>query len=306
MVGSFSDITSRKLAEEHIERVNANLEGLVSERTHALVAANAALQETLQRLQATQQELVEREKLAALGGLVAGVAHEINTPVGVAVTAASLWQDRTVALRAAMDANTMRRSELVAYFDLAQQLSEVVATNLGRAGALVRDFKQVAVQQSSDTVEEFGLLEAVQAAVSSVAPEWKRSAVVVEVSGDPGVRLRAAPGFVFQVVSNLVVNALRHAFPAGRSGHVRFVVERGAGEAVLRYADDGVGIAPEILPKIYEPFFTTRRGSGGSGLGLHIVWNLVTGQLGGRIETASELGRGLSLNLYLPPVVDRG
>ncbi len=293
MVGSFADITERKRAEDHIERVNANLETLVAERTRAL-------RETLERLTATQQELVEREKLAALGSLVAGVAHEINTPVGVALTGATLWQERVQEMREKFVSGAMKRSELDAFLELSAHLGDVVTTNLARAGSLVRNFKQVAVRQSSDAVESFNLMEAVQSAVTSLEPEWRRSPVTVTVDGDAKVTLRAAPGFVFQVVSNLVVNALRHGFPEGRSGHVRFTISSVGADACLHYEDDGVGLAPDVQARMFEPFFTTKRGLGGSGLGLHIVWNLITGQLGGRIDTASEPGNGLAMTLYIP------
>lgn len=300
VVGSFADITTRKEAETQLERVNANLEALVNERTRALSEANATLHETLLRLKATQQDLVEREKLAALGGLVAGVAHEINTPVGVAVTAISLFQEQAEALASSLESGAMKRSDLVRFLDSTKQLGAIVGTNLARASDLVRDFKQVAVRQSSDAVEEFSLLEALDAAVASIGPEWKRSHVTVETAGDAAVRLRSSPGFVFQVVSNLVVNAIRHAFPGDARGHVRFTVDRVGAEACLRYVDDGVGMPPEVLARIFEPFFTTRRGAGGTGLGLHIVWNLITGQLGGRIEAASEPGKGLVISMFVP------
>ena len=293
MVGSFADLTERRRAEEHIERVNANLEQLVDERTQALT-------ETLERLKATQQEFVEREKLAALGGLVAGVAHEINTPVGVAVTASSLLGQRTRELAEKFGAGQMKRSDLEAHLGLATQLSEVIHTNLGRAASLVKSFQQVAARQSSNEVEDFSLLEAVQAAVDSFGPELKHSAVKASVDGDASIVMRAAPGFVFQVVGNLVTNALRHAFPEGRAGHIHFTVERVGAGCCVRYVDDGVGMSAETHARMFEPFFTTRRGKGGTGLGLHIVWNLITGHLGGRIESATEVDRGLSMALYLP------
>jgi PAS domain S-box-containing protein len=300
MVGSFADVTSRKLAEDHIEEVNANLERLVADRTHELTAANLALQETLARLQATQQQLIEREKLAALGGVVAGVAHEINTPVGVAVTAISLLEERQHALKAALQGGTLKRSQLDDTLASCAELMGVVSTNLDRAGRLIRDFKQVAVSQSVDELEEFSLREAVEGAVTSLSPEWMRSPVRVVVEGDAALRMRAAPGFVFQVVSNLVVNALRHAFPDGRSGTVRFIVERTQSGARLAYVDDGVGAGAEVLARMFEPFFTTRRSDGGSGLGLNIVWNLITGQLGGQLEATSAPGQGMRILMMFP------
>ncbi len=293
MVGSFADITERKRAEDRLEQVNANLEDLVAERTRALT-------ETLARLQATQQELVEREKLAALGSLVAGVAHEINTPVGVSVTGATLWQDRSREIREKFLRGTMKRSELEAFLDIGLQLADVVTSNLARAGLLVRNFKQVAVQQSSDAIEQFGLLEAVQAAVHSLGPEWRRRSVLVDVSGDPNVQLETSPGFVFQVVSNLVLNSLRHGFPDGRAGVVRLTVHRVGKDALLAYVDNGVGMSPDVQSRMFEPFFTTKRGQGGSGLGLHIVWNLIVGQLQGRIDTSTSPGEGLAIAMYLP------
>lgn len=298
---SMADFAARALAaaeraeaQQALAALNENLEALVETRTRDLTQA-------LEELRTTQARLVEREKLASLGSLVAGVAHEVNTPLGVAVTAASAWHELLETLRAAFAGNQVRRSDLGRFLERSQQLSGVLTVNLARAADLVKSFQQTAVRQSTRERETFSLRDALSDAVESLRPEWKRHGVEVVVGGDPGVVLHAAPGFVFQLVSNLVVNAIRHAFPDGRAGNVRFEVEpEGEREARIRYDDDGAGASAEVVSRMWEPFFTTRRGTGGSGLGLNIVWNLVVGDLGGSVDVVSAPGEGMHIVFRIP------
>jgi signal transduction histidine kinase len=301
---SMADFTARVLSAERqaasqraLEELNAKLERLVEERT-------ADLARTVENLKTTQHKLVESEKLASLGSLVAGVAHEVNTPLGVALTAATAAGEQLTALKALVAANQMKKSDLDRFFEKSGQLAGVVETNLTRAADLVKSFKQVAVRQASQEREVFALGEAVKASVASLEPEWRRAGHAVRVTVTDDVRLNAAPGFVFQLVNNLVMNAIRHAFEGRPAGTASFVLARaGAGKASLRYEDDGVGMTEEVLHRMWDPFFTTKRGAGGSGLGLNIVWNLVA-ELGGTATASSEPGRGLRIDFEIPCIAE--
>lgn len=298
---SMADFTSRALAaaeraraQQDLAELNANLEAIVTQRT-------AELTQALELLKTAQAQLVEREKLASLGELVAGIAHEVNTPLGVSITAASAWDENLRQLRTTFSTGAMKRSDLERFFENSEQLANVLQVNLSRAAELVKTFKQVAVRQSANEVEIFPLGEVLQGALTSLNPEIRRHHVEVSVLADPTVHLKASPGFVFQLVSNLVMNAIIHAFPDGRQGWVRFELQRvSPTEALLQYEDNGVGATPEVLRRMWDPFFTTKRGAGGSGLGLHIVWNLVVNNLGGRVEAKCESGKGLQLHFHFP------
>lgn len=298
---SMADFVARALSSERVraarralEDLNAHLEQLVAERT-------ATLAQTVETLQSAQAQLVESEKLASLGSLVAGIAHELNTPLGVAVTAASASAEQLAHLRSLAATQQMKRSDLERYFERAHQLSEVLDVNLARAAALVRNVKQVAVRQSTVEHERFKLGEAIVASVASLQPEWRKAGLTVTTSIEEEVWVHAAPSFVFQVVSNLIVNAMRHAYPDGSGGAVRFVVRRAEPlQACVVYEDDGVGATEEVARRMWEPFYTTKRGQGGSGLGMHIIWNLVVGELGGTVRATSAPGQGMRIQFRLP------
>lgn len=259
------------------------------------------LRATLDRLRQTQTDLIEAEKMASLGGLVAGIAHEINTPVGVGVTAISHLRSRTREVLAAIAGGTLKKKDLDAYMATADQSTEIIAANLTRASDLIRSFKQVAVDQSSLEVREVGLLDYADEVLLSLRPHLKRTSHTVVVEGDRDLRLATHPGALSQVLTNLVMNSLIHAYePDGPPGTLRIAVERDGDRVVLTYSDDGKGMDEATRSRIFEPFFTTRRGDGGSGLGMHIVYNQVTGTLGGTIACDSEPGRGTRFVITLP------
>lgn len=252
-------------------------------------------------LDATREELIRKDKLAALGGLVAGVAHEINTPLGVAVTAASLAADRLRDIDEAFVAGTLRRQDLAHGLAQAQEAARLTLGNLRRAADMVANFKQIAVDQTSEARRRVALGPYVREVVASLGPLYRRTPhrVVVEVRAE--VEVTTLVGAVSQVCTNLVQNALLHAFPSGAPGLVTVVVDRdGERGALLICRDDGVGMEPLVLRRIYEPFFTTLRGRGGSGLGMHIVHNLVTDLLGGAIDVRSSPERGTEVTIRLP------
>ncbi|CBS85943.1 ATP-binding protein [Azospirillum lipoferum] len=252
-------------------------------------------------LKETQANLVQAEKMASLALLVAGVAHEINTPIGIAFGCATHLSGRTGSLAEAFERGTMKKSELAAYVATASESSRLIEQNLTRAAELIQSFKRVAVDQTSEERRRFDLLAYLEEVVTSLGPTLRKSRHRVAIACSPGILMDSFPGALSQVVTNLVMNALTHAFPVDSKGHMVIDVDEIPDDEVeIRFADDGVGIPAENLPKVFEPFFTTRRGSGGSGLGLHIVFNLVTQSLGGRISVDSVPGDGTTFTLRIP------
>ncbi|MGQ9368952.1 PAS domain-containing sensor histidine kinase [Azospirillum sp. ST 5-10] len=277
------DITDRKAGEAEV------------------MAAKEAAEGALADLRVAQESLIQAEAMASLGQLVAGVAHEINTPIGIGLTAATHLLEQTRSLRERFAGGGMRRSDLGHYLDAVEEAARLLVANVNRAADLVHSFKQVAVDQSSGERRVFDLQTYIGEVLFSLRPRLKRSGVVVEVDCPEGIRMDSYPGALAQVLSNLTVNAVVHAFPDGSPGRIRVVVRRaGAAEVVVEFADDGAGIEQATLAKIFEPFFTTKRGEGGSGLGLHIVRNTVSDVLGGRVEVDSAVGQGTRFTLTLP------
>ncbi|MCL1467533.1 trifunctional serine/threonine-protein kinase/ATP-binding protein/sensor histidine kinase [Argonema galeatum] len=277
----------------NLQRFNQNLEQLVDSRTQEL-------SQTLENLKATQTKLVESEKMAALGGLVAGVAHEINTPIGVGVTAASLLAQKTTAFFETYKAGNMKRSELEKFLDTAMQSSSMILANLNRAAELIHSFKQVAVDQSNEFRRIFKLKEYLEEIMLSLRAKLKTTKHKVEINCDENLTLDSYPGALSQIVTNLVMNSLIHAYESEDSGRIVFNIQPDGENIIFEYTDDGKGIPPENLSKIFEPFFTTKRGQGGSGLGLHILYNLVTQKLNGTIKCESKLEMGTTFIIKLP------
>jgi PAS domain S-box-containing protein len=302
IVGTTEDITTFKHAEAELARANEQLEQRVYERTIDLEIARDAAEQSLADLRATREQLVQAEKLAALGGLVAGVAHEINTPLGVAVTAAS-HLDGEVARVADLDREgRLARADFDAFLAAVRDGSALVLRNLRRAEALVRGFKQVAADQASGERRVIALGPYLDEVLASLRPTFRRKPWVIDLDCEDGLVLDTWPGAIYQVIVNLVMNAIVHGFAGRDAGRVQ-IVARGVDDGVaIEVHDDGCGMAEDVRRRIFEPFYTTRRGQGGTGLGLHIAWNLVTRTLGGRIEVDSEPGRGTRFRITLPRV----
>ncbi|MBW4614757.1 MAG: AAA family ATPase [Desmonostoc vinosum HA7617-LM4] len=278
---------------KNLQKFNQNLEQLVSQRTQEL-------SETLLNLKATQSKLIEAEKMASLGGLVAGVAHEINTPVGIGVTVASALVEHTSDLCSKYHNGTMKRSDLEKFFDLTTQSGNTLLINLNRAAELIQSFKQVAVDQSSEVQRVFKFKNYLDEILMQLQPKLKTSKHIIEIYGEQDITLDSYPGALSQIVTNLLMNSLIHAYEPEDSGKLVFKFQQIDEQLQLEYADDGKGIAAENLSKIFEPFFTTKRSQGGSGLGLNLVYNLVTQKLKGEIECQSELGRGTKFMIKFP------
>jgi signal transduction histidine kinase len=258
----------------------------------------------LDEIQGAQRQLVESEKMASLGALVAGVAHEVNTPIGIAVTAASHLNDELGHLQERYDASTLTHADMSRFIAQCRETLLLVQTHLSRGVEIISGFKQVAVDQSADYLREFELASYVRDIAQSLSPRFKRSPYVLELKSEPElIMVHSHPGAISQVVSNLVINALVHAFPFHERGAVRVQLIGSEEEVIMVVSDDGAGIPETDLPRIFEPFFTTRRGQGGSGLGLHIVYNLVTQTLRGRIDVDSEVGQGTRFAVRFPRVL---
>lgn len=277
----------------NLQEFNQNLEQLVSDRTHEL-------SNTLDALKAAQSKLVESEKMASLGGLVAGVAHEINTPIGVGVTVASALAEHTTEFASTYKSGKMKRSELEEFLDIATQSSNALLINLNQAAALIQSFKEVAVDRSSEERRTFIVRDYLDEILIQLKPKLRNSKHSIEIKGDTKMALDSYPGALSQVVTNLLMNSLIHAYEPGATGKLAFDWQQEGDRLRFEYSDDGKGIPPENLSKIFEPFFTTKRGQGGSGLGLHIVYNLVTQKLLGEIECKSEVGVGTKFIIKLP------
>jgi two-component system, NtrC family, sensor kinase len=247
-----------------------------------------------------QDKLVEADKMAALGGLVAGVAHEINTPVGNSITVASTLMEATKSLEQAISEGQIKRSTLTSYLNTALESTQLLVSNLNRAGELVQSFKQVSVDQSNTGLRQFEVKHYLEDVVLSLSPQFKKTAQTISVEGDDSLSIHSYPGILAQIATNFITNSLAHAYQPDQAGHIRFLIAAENNRVVIRYRDDGCGIPSDHIERVFEPFFTTARHQGGTGLGLHITYNLVTQKLEGEIELESQVGQGTEFTLRLP------
>lgn len=300
MMLAVKDVSAKRAADIQLHELNQTLETRVQQRTQNLEQANEELATALDKLQRTQEVLVRSEKLAALGALVAGVAHELNTPLGNALMMATTLDDRVRDLEQQLDAG-LRRSEFNNYIRDARSANQVIVRNLERAAGLVRSFKQVAIDRTSSQRRRFRLRDVVDETLLTLSPAIARAGHQLSSLIDEELMLESYPGPLGQVLDNLISNALLHAFLPEQVGRIELVAQPGApGEVRITVSDNGSGIADAHLSRVFDPFFTTRLGHGGSGLGLNIVHNLVTGLLGGRIDVGNAEGGGARFDVTLP------
>jgi PAS domain S-box-containing protein len=295
------DVSDQKNTERAYRELNNSLELRVAQRTLALSQSNDQLNKTLDNLQQAQHGLVQSEKLAALGSLVAGIAHELNTPIGNSVMAASTLLDHTQSMASTVNAGALRRSMLDQFIADSQTTCDILNRNLRRASELISSFKQVAVDQTGAQRRSFQLCEVVTEIIITLGPSLKKSPLTLESSIDEQIWLDSYPGAVGQILVNLINNSVLHAFSERSQGLISLrAYNSKPGWIELTVTDNGAGISAEHLPKIFDPFFTTKLGQGGSGLGLNIVHNLTTSMLGGKLEVASQINWGTRFTLSLP------
>lgn len=300
------DITGLKLAEKQLYDANIellrhkdHLEELVADRT-------MELEISLDHLQQTQNKLVESEKMAALGGLVAGVAHEVNTPVGIGVTAASHLEELVDEFKVKFGKGGVTRRDFELFLDSCGDIARMILYNMKRAGELIQSFKQVAVDQSSQEIRTFLIGEYVEEILLSLHAQLRRTAVSIDISCPEDFEVTSNPGALSQIITNLIMNSLTHGFEENERGTITIDLRKSGDSVLIIYGDTGKGIPEQNLKRIFDPFFTTRRGSGGSGLGMNIVYNLVTRTLGGQISCTSTVGEGTWFELEIPAELKGG
>jgi PAS domain S-box-containing protein len=283
-IGTHIDISERKRNEQ--------------ETRNARDSAEAALQ----NLRETQNHLIEAEKLAALGRLVAGVAHEVNTPVGTGLTVASSLERRTAAFAAEVAQGTpLKRSSLIDFVKTTREASSQLVANLKHAAELIQSFKQVATDRDYSDQRVFDLGDLTEQVVVSLRPGLGKQNLTLNVACEPNLRINSYPGPYGQLLTNLFLNSVTHAFPDGRAGTIDIKVRAAGNDAVdVVFSDDGCGMSPDVRRKAFDPFFTTRRDRGSTGLGLHIAHAIVTNYLGGRLHLDSAPGKGTKIRLVLP------
>jgi signal transduction histidine kinase len=287
------ELLARKSFEAQILQLNASLEERVEARTREL-------NEAMAHLRATQDELVRTEKMSALGALVAGIAHELNTPIGNSLTVASTLASQISQFSKDVSRG-LTRSRLDDYIETSREGADILTRSLHHAADLVSSFKQVAVDQTSLKRRKFDLRQTIGEILATLGPGMRKAKCRAITDIDADITMESYPGPLGQVVSNLINNAMLHAFEGRDNGNINLsarLVDNNKVELVVE--DDGCGIPVDHLGKIFDPFFTTKLGQGGSGLGLNIVYNLVIASLGGNIRVESTPGKGTRFILSLP------
>jgi PAS domain S-box-containing protein len=282
-IGTHIDISERKRSEQQIR------------------SARDAAEAALRNLRETQNSLIEAEKLAALGRLVAGVAHEINSPVGTSLTVASSLERKSERFAAEVAVGTLRRSSLNAFIEMVRDASVQLQDSLNRAVGLIQSFKQVATDRTSSDLRSFDLGDLTEQLAVGLKSALPKHGVSLNVQCEPNLSMKSYPGSFGQVLTHFFLNSIAHAFPDGQPGMIDIKARAaGASEVEILFSDDGCGMSPDVRRKAFDPFFTTRRHEGCTGLGLHIVHSIVTDRLGGRLDFHSEPAKGTRVRLVLP------
>jgi len=262
--------------------------------------ANSQLKKTLATLEQTQEQLINSEKMVALGGLVAGVAHEINTPIGVSVTAASYLSEKSEELMGLYQEGKLKRTDMQSYFESSSETIKILSLNLKRASDLINSFKQIAVDQSVEEKRRFKVKEYINEVLLSLNPKLRKTKIKASVMCPDDLEIYGHPGSLSQIVTNLVMNSLTHAYNDGDTGEITINIYLEDNIVNFIYSDDGSGIEQKNIGKIFDPFYTTRRGRGGTGLGLNVVYNIVTQEYSGNIKCTSEPNMGTTFTIKFP------
>lgn len=296
-------ISKLQQAEQENRQLTLSLEQKIAQRTDALKTSNQDLLNTLATLHQYQHQIVETEKMASLGQMVAGVAHEVNTPIGLGVTASTLMQDKLTDIQKAFDEKKLTSSQLAKFLAESKENLGIIYRNMERAASLISSFKRVAVDQSNDNRRKFNMQQLINEVLLSMRPNLKKTQHQVVVNCPPNLELDSKPGAINQILINLIMNSLIHAFEHIDQGTITISVAVERNNCRLSYSDNGAGVPETIKKRIFDPFVTTKRGEGGSGLGLHLVYNLVTQALNGKIQLESTLGQGIDIQIDFPVIV---
>ena len=290
------DISKKKQLDEQI--IN---------RTEELEESNDELQRMIHNLKMTQNKLIESEKMASLGGLVAGVAHEINTPVGVGLTGITHFLSITKDIENKYTTDVMTQEEFEKYLNASRKLANLININLERTSHLIKSFKQVAVDQTSEKERQFELKQYIDDTIFSLNNIIKKTNLTIEIKSK-NININSYPGAYSQIITNLIINSIQHGYEEKEKGTISIDISKENNTLYLIYKDDGKGISKENLPKVFEPFFTTNREHGGTGLGLNVIYNIVTNNLKGTIKCNSKEGYGVEFRIIVPlnrmPVVN--
>ena len=305
IAGAFKDINRLKEHESSLEQLNEKLELKVAERTQELSTKNEKVEQALSQLKYAQNSLIESEKMAALGGLVAGVAHEINTPLGISITAISHNQDSLFDVDKMLKDKTLRQKDLEKAISAQSKGYQMILKNLDRANVLISNFKQVAVDQSSEMEREINLTNYMHEIHRSLKPlfngvDFLHKHITVDIKGSEDIILATYPGALFQIMSNFMENSLKHGFDNTDDGNIVIITSQTSSHVQIIYADNGKGMTESMLKQVYDPFVTSKRNEGGSGLGMHIVFNLVTQLFKGEIKCKSAPDEGIEITISLP------
>lgn len=294
------EIDDRKEAELRLQRLNEELEQRVQTRTEELIKTGDALKQSIETIKETQEKLMMAEKMASLGTLVAGATHEINTPLGISISSASSLSEKTKRLTGMFEEGALKKSDFATYLDHTREASAILMSNLQRSADLVQSLKVIAVDQCSEEKREFFVREYLEEIILSLRPKLKRTQHTIETNCPFELSIDNYPGYFSQIVSNLIINSILHGFENIDAGNIMIRAESVDENIKLTYTDNGGGISSDHQHKIFDQYFTTKRGKGGSGLGMHIVHNLVTEKLKGCIKLDSELGKGVEFVIIFP------
>ncbi len=287
IIGATIDITERKKKG-------------YGEAEEEMIAMNKELTAANDKIIQMKDYIVESEKMTALGGLVAGFTHEVNTPLGVGITASSHLVDLTKELMTKFSEGTIEKNELLEYLEDIKKASSIIEKNLTRAGKLIHSFKQLSVDQTSEPRRLFNVGDYLEEILISLSPTFKKTNIQIKTDYEENILFNGSPGAFAQIITNLLINALHHAYGTKERGIIKIKLENDKDKLRVLFKDDGCGMDAATLSKIYEPFFTTRRDYGGTGLGLSIVYSIVTQQFSGTIECKSVIGNGTTFNIIIP------
>jgi signal transduction histidine kinase len=278
----------KKLQEENVRR---------SQTEKTLIQTNKDLRDSVLELKKAQNMLLTTEKMASLGSLSAEISHEINTPIGVSITSTTYLDDLLKKITRDVENNKLSKRSFIEFSTNANHSIELLLVNLNRASDLITSFKQVAVDQTSNKLRKISLAKYLNEIIQSLAPKLKKTAHTINVNCDENIIIYTHAGAIAQIITNLIINSILHAFDHIKHGEITINISMQDKLVHLHYHDNGQGIANEKLPQLFDPFYTTKASSGGTGLGTHIIYNLVTDTLNGSVEAHSELGKGLSYDI---------